>query len=60
MIFDVKMNFTRNAWFVAQGYHMEPTPSDTYASVVYRDSVFVALLFSALNDVEVLRADIQG
>jgi hypothetical protein len=44
MIFDVKMDFTRKARFVAGGHLTEPPLSITYSSVVSRDSVRVALL----------------
>ena len=62
MIFDVKMgeNFCRKARMVAGG-HMTETPSSiTYASVVSQDSVRIALLIAALNDLKVLGRDIQN
>lgn len=62
LIFDVKMgeNFRRKARFVAGG-HMTDVPSTlTYASVVSRDSVCIALLIAALNDLKVLACDIQN
>ena len=61
MIFDVKMeDFKRKARFVAGG-HMTDTPSTlTYASVVSRESVRIALTIAALNDLEVKSADIQN
>jgi hypothetical protein len=58
MIFDVKMDFTRKARFVAGG-HMTDLPSNiTYSSVVARDSVRLAFLLAALNDLEILGGDI--
>ena len=39
MIFDVKMDFTHKARFVARGDLKTPTPNVTYSSVVSRDSV---------------------
>ena len=58
LVFDVKMDFTRKARLVAGG-HMTDTPSSlTYSSVVSRDSVRIALLVAALNDLEILSADI--
>ena len=62
MIFDVKMgeNFRRKARMVAGG-HMTETPSSiTYSSVVSRDSVRIALLYAALNDLKVFACDIQN
>jgi Reverse transcriptase (RNA-dependent DNA polymerase) len=58
MIFDVKMDFTRKARFVAGG-HMTTTPASlTYSSVVSRDSVRIAFLLAALNGIDILSADI--
>ena len=62
MIFDVKMgeNFRRKARMVAGG-HMTSTPSSiTYSSVVSRDSVRIAFLYAALNDLKVFACDIQN
>jgi hypothetical protein len=58
MVFDVKMDFTRKAWLVAGGHLTDPPASITYSSVVSRDSVRIMLLIAALNDLQVLAADI--
>jgi hypothetical protein len=58
MIFDVKMDFTRKARFVAGGHMTDPPPSITYSSVVSRDSVRIAFLLAALNDVDIMATDI--
>ena len=60
MVFDVKMDFTRKARFVAGGHVTEPPSSITYASVVSRESVRIAFLLAALNDLDILSADVQG
>jgi Reverse transcriptase (RNA-dependent DNA polymerase) len=58
IIFDVKMDFSRKARFVAGG-HMTVTPASiTYSSVVSRDSVRLAFLIAALNDLDILSCDI--
>ena len=58
IIFDVKMDFTRKARFVAGG-HMTDTPSSiTYSSVVSRESVKIAFLIAALNDLDIMSCDI--
>lgn len=58
IIFDVKMDFTRKARFVAGG-HMTETPNSlTYSSVVSRESVKIAFLVAALNDLNVMSCDI--
>jgi hypothetical protein len=61
MVYDIKMeDFRRKARFVAGG-HMTKTPAtNTYASVVSRESVRVALTLAALNDLEVKTADIEN
>ena len=62
MIFDIKMgeNFRRKARMVAGG-HMTETPATiTYSSVVSRDSVRIAFLYAALNDLKVFACDIQN
>jgi hypothetical protein len=62
LIFDVKLgeNFRRKARFVAGGHTTETPAAMTYSSVVSRDSVRIALLIAALNDLDVLACDIQN
>ena len=64
MVFDVKMSIgkegdhVRKAWLVAGG-HTVNTPSVlTYASVVSRDTVRIALTLAALNGLEVKAGDV--
>jgi hypothetical protein len=55
IIFDVKMDFTRKARFAAGGHHTTTTPSSMmYSSVVSRDSIRLAFLIAALNDLDVI------
>ena len=60
LIFDIKMdgNFTRKARFVAGGHTTKAPASITYSSVVSRDSVRIAFLIAALNDLDVFAADV--
>jgi hypothetical protein len=58
MIFDVKVDFTRKARFVAGGHWIDTPSQLTYSSVVTRDSVRIAFLITALNELDVLAADI--
>lgn len=58
MIFDVKMDLTRKARFVAGGHMTEPPASITYSSVVSRDSVRLAFLLAALNGIDIMACDI--
>jgi hypothetical protein len=58
IIFDIKMDFTRKARFVAGGHKTDPPLSHTYSSVVSRDSVRIGFLMAALNGLDILAADI--
>jgi hypothetical protein len=58
IIFDVKMDFTRKARFVAGGHTTEPPNLLTYSSVVSRESVKIAFLIAALNDLDIMSCDI--
>ena len=60
MIFDVKMDLTRKARFVAGGHQTDTPKESTYSSVVTRDSVRIAFTIAALNDLQVLSADVQN
>jgi Reverse transcriptase (RNA-dependent DNA polymerase) len=60
MIFDVKMTLERKARYVAGGHQTQPTKDITFASVVSRDSIRIAFLVAALNDLDILSADISG
>ena len=54
------MDFTRKARFVADGSMTEVPSEFTFASVVSRDSVWLALLYMALNDLDILSADVAA
>jgi hypothetical protein len=61
MIFDVKMeDFRRNARFIAGGHTTDTPHAMTYASVVSRESLRIALTLAALSDVDVNMADIEN
>ena len=59
LVFDIKLDgFWHKAHLVAGG-HMTATPAVlTYASVVSRDSVRIALTIAALNDLQVKASDV--
>jgi hypothetical protein len=60
MIFDVKrITLERKARYVAGGHQTEPTKDIAFASVVTMDSIRIAFLVAALNDLEVLSANIS-
>ena len=60
MIFDVKMeDFRRKARYVAGGHMTEAPATLTYASVVSRESVRIALTMAALHGLEVKTGDIK-
>jgi hypothetical protein len=61
MIFDIKMDgqFTRKARFVANGNETKDLASHhTYASIVTRESVRIAFLYTALNNLNILGCDV--
>jgi hypothetical protein len=60
LIFDVKLDLTKKARYVAGGYQTDPPKQRTYSSVVSRDSVRITFLVAALNDLEVSTCDISG
>ena len=60
LVFDVRMTLERKARWVKDG-HKTPEPEwSTFAGVVSRESVRIALTYSALNDLPVCAADIQN
>lgn len=61
MIFDVKMvGLVRKARFVAGGHLTDPPVESVSSSVVTRESVRIMFLVAALNDLQVMGADVQS
>ena len=60
LIFDVKMDFTRKARFVANGSKTPDLLYSTYAGVVSRETVRIAFTYAALHDLDVMAGDIQN
>ena len=62
IIFDVKLGegFRRKARLVAGGHLVDTPPHLTFASVVSRETVRIALTVAALHDLEVKVSDIQN
>jgi len=59
MIFDIKMEYFRRKARIVAGGHITDAPAPiTYASVVSREAVRIALLLAALNGLEIKAADI--
>jgi hypothetical protein len=59
MIFDIKMEDFRCKARLIAGGHMTKAPATiTYASVVSRETVHIALLMAALNDLNVKVGDV--
>jgi hypothetical protein len=58
IVFNVKMDFTRKACFVAGGHMTQPATRITYSSIVSRDSVQIAFLLATLNGLHILACDI--
>jgi hypothetical protein len=61
LIFDVKMvGLVQKARFVAVGHLTDPPVESVYSSVVTRESVRIMFLIAALNDLDILGADVQN
>ena len=60
MVFDIKMDLTRKCREVAGGHVTDPPKESVYSSVVTRESVRIIFTIAALNDLDVLAADIQN
>jgi hypothetical protein len=60
MVFDVKMDFTRKARWVLDGHRTPDVTGSTYAGVVSRESVQIALTYASLNGLQVCAADIRN
>ena len=59
MVFDIKMeDFKHKARLVAGGHKTEAPATITYASVVSRETVRIALMLAALNDLQVKAGDV--
>ena len=54
------MGLTRKARYVVEGHLKDPPSSMTYTSVVGRETVRIAFLVAAPNDLKVLAGDIQN
>ncbi len=61
LVFDVKFDgFRFKSRMVAGGHMVDTPPFLTYASVVSRETVRIALLMAALHDLEVKAADVEN
>jgi len=58
LVWDVKMDLTRKARWVLDGHKTHDPIGSTYAGVVSRESVRIALTYAALNGLDVCAADI--
>ena len=54
------MDFIRKSRCVLDGYRSDDPVGSTYTGVVSRDSVRIALTYAALNNIDVLAADIHN
>ena len=59
IVFDVKMeDFHHKARLVVGGHAMKAPATLTYASVVYQETLQIALLLAALNNIDIWAADV--
>jgi hypothetical protein len=59
IIWDLKMDFTREAGWVLDCHKLPPPEGSTHAGVVSKESVRIALTYAALSGLEVCAADIR-
>ena len=61
-MFDIKLhgNFTQKARFLANGSCVDTPQSNTYSSVVSRESIRIAFLLAALNKLNIKCCDLSG
>jgi len=60
LIFDVKMSLQRNARWVLDGHKQPRVEYSTYAGVVSRETIWIALTYAAVNGLDVWAADFQN
>jgi len=60
IVFDVKMDFTRKAHWVKDGHKIPDLKTSSFAGVVSRDSIQIALTHAALLSLPVMGADIRN
>jgi hypothetical protein len=61
MVFDIKMvGLVRKARLVAGGHLIDPPVESVYSSVITHESVRIMFLIAALNDLDILGADVQN
>ena len=61
MVFNIKLgNLACKAHYMAGGHQMDPPKDTTYSSIILRDSIRIAFLAAALNDLDVLAANVQN
>jgi hypothetical protein len=60
IVFDIKMDFTRKARFVAGGHTTEAPSSLTYLSVVSHDSIHIAFLIAVVNNLDIMSCDLEN
>jgi hypothetical protein len=54
------MDFTRKAHFVAGGQTTEAPSSLTYSSVISHNSIRIAFLVAALNDLDIMSCNLEN
>ena len=60
VIFDVKMDFTRKARWVKDGHKTPDSTTSSYAGVVSRESIRIALTYAALLGLPVIGGDLKN
>jgi hypothetical protein len=58
LIFDIKLDLTCKARFIASGHWTDPDPILSCSSVVTRESLCIAFLMAALTELDIKAVDI--
>ena len=60
MVFDIKIDFTHNTHFVSDRHATVALALMTFSSVVSRDSIQLAFLIAALNNLDIMSVDLEN
>ena len=60
MVFDIKFDLTRKAWYVARGHQTDEPKETTYSSIVSHDSICITFTLATLNGLNILSTDVQN
>ena len=60
LVFDLKLDMTRKAWYVAGGHLTDLPTHMNYSSIMYCDTLHIGFLMDTLNGLYILAGDIKN